>query len=425
MIELDGVTKTYRVYRKKSDWLKEKLVRRRLHQPKTALHDINLRVGTGEVFGVIGRNGSGKSTLLKLVMGVALPDAGAVRVSGRVTGLLELGTGFNSDLSGARNIDFNAALLGMTPAEVAERREDIIAFSELGEAIHDPLRTYSSGMTMRLAFSIAIHAAPACFVVDEALSVGDVHFQQKCLARIREFKQQGGSIMFVSHDINAVKMLCDRAAVLENGRLLAEGTPEEVANNYNRIIAEQDAIHGTPTRAPAAGRDETPPGGGHGFGNGDVTILSGRIAGDVSGGPVVDAGETATIEITARANRDVPRATLGFILRDKFGQDVYGTNTHCLGHSLSLKAGETRCFRFRMPLNIGLGHYSLTAAFHRDVVHTDKCYHWYDRLARFEVSGFRGPRFTGVCRLDPVFSDADAASEAGEEAVGDGAIEHV
>ena len=174
---------------------------------------------------MIGRNGAGKSTLLKLVMGVILPDQGSVSLTGRVTGLLELGTGFNPELPGYENIAFNAALLGMTPAEVAHQRQAIIDFSELGEAIHHPVRTYSSGMTMRLAFSIAIHAKPACFVVDEALSVGDAHFQQKCMKRIKEFRASGGAILFVSHDMNAVKVLCDQVLVLEQGRRFLRERP--------------------------------------------------------------------------------------------------------------------------------------------------------------------------------------------------------
>jgi lipopolysaccharide transport system ATP-binding protein len=417
MIELDRVSKAYRVYQRKSDWLKERILRRPLHQTKAAVRDVSLSVGQGEVLGIIGRNGAGKSTLLKLIMGVALPDTGEVRVSGRVTGLLELGTGFNADLSGADNIDFNATLLGMTPEEIAARRADIVAFSELGAAIDDPLRTYSSGMGMRLAFSIAIHADPACFVVDEALSVGDIHFQQKCMRRIRAFKENGGSIVFVSHDVNSVKVLCDRAALLEQGEVVAVGDPDFAANRYNRLIARMDdetVQVGAPLPAAPAGpasggtaadgtaADGT--GGANGYGTGEAVIEAVEVKGDESGGAILSAGEMATIDVKARAREAISGATLGVMIRDRFGQDVFGTNTHYLGNPVDITAGETLTFRFRCPMNLGPGAYSLTVALHRDNNHLETCYHWCDNLGAFEIAGFHGPRFQGLCRLEPVFS---------------------
>lgn len=439
MIELDGVSKSYRVYRRKSDWLKERVLRRPLHETKTAIKDVSIAVGQGEVLGIIGRNGAGKSTLLKLVMGVAVPDTGSVRVSGRVTGMLELGTGFNPDLTGRENIGFNATLLGMTAEEIEAKREAIVAFSELGDAINDPIHTYSSGMVVRLAFSIAIHADPACFVVDEALSVGDIHFQQKCMRRIKEFKANGGSIVFVSHDLNAVKILCDRAMVLEQGEVVANGDPDHAVNRYNRIIARMegadvDVDHAgldTPEAADGAAPAEeidapvepepepgaTPAGetaadGGRdprtrersSYGTGEIEILSARVAGENSGGEVLASGETAVIELRARARHAVSGATLGILIRDRFGQDIFGTNTYHLGQTVDLEAGAEAVFRFRQPMNIGAGIYSLTAALHRDDHHLDQCYHWCDNLAAFEVAGFVGPRFQGLCRLEPVFT---------------------
>ena len=408
MIELDGVSKVYRVYRRKADWLKERLLRRRYHEPKWALRDVHLRVEAGEVLGVLGRNGAGKSTLLKLIMGVALPDSGTLRVSGRVTGLLELGTGFNPDLSGRDNIAFNATLLGMTPADVAARRAAIIDFSELGAAIDDPLRTYSSGMVMRLAFAIAIHAEPACFVVDEALSVGDVHFQQKCMRRIRDFKAKGGSIVFVSHDLNAIKVLCDRAVVLEQGEVVAAGDPDTAVNRYNRIIARMDAddtevgaplAHPlAPPAAPAPSSDAAPR---NGYGNGAAEITGARIQGAESGGAVLTSGEEATIAIDVRSHAPVTDITLGILIRDRFGQDIFGTNTHHLAAPLTLAPGETARFHFAMPINLGPGLYSLTVALHSGTDHLEACYHWCDNLASFEVAGFVGAPFQGVCRLAP------------------------
>ena len=420
MIELDGVTKTYRIYRRKSDWLKERLLRRSLHQTKAALRDVSLRVADGEVLGIIGRNGAGKSTLLELVMGVALPNSGEIRVSGRVTGLLELGTGFNPELTGNENIDFNAALLGMAPDEIAAKRAAIVAFSELGDAIHDPLRTYSSGMTMRLAFAIAIHADPACFVVDEALSVGDVHFQQKCLRRIRAFKANGGAIVFVSHDLNAVKLLCDRAAVLERGEVVAAGDPEFAANRYNQIIARMDTAEETIAvddpldgeGTPAAPRDPaaSPPAAATSYGTSEVTLRRARVRGAESGGHIVRAGERTVITIDVVAHAKIPDATLGILIRDRFGQDLFGINTHNMDRPVAFAAGERATFRFRMAMNLGPGTYSLTVALHRDDDHLETCYHWCDNLATFQVAGFLGPRFQGVCRLEPTLELIDRDS---------------
>ena len=424
MIRLERVSKVYRVYRRKADWLAERLLGRPRHQAKPALRAVSLSVARGEVLGLIGRNGAGKSTLLKLIMGVALPDSGQVAVAGRVTGLLELGTGFNLELSGRDNIAFNAALLGMRPDEIAARRAAIIAFSELGPAIDDPLRTYSSGMAMRLAFAIAIHAEPACFVVDEALSVGDVRFQQKCLRRIRDFKAEGGAIVFVSHDLNAVKMFCDRAAVLEDGALVAEGSPDAAVNAYNRVLAGRAAgleapEPGTPpagevaegaaerasdgaARAAAAALAKAPPAAA-GYGSGAARIRRAAVRGAASGGPVLASGETVDIVIEAEARAALGDVTLGILIRDRFGQDIYGTNTAQLAAPLSLAPGQRVHFHFRMAMNLGPGSYSLTAALHRGTDHLDGCYHWCDDLATFEVAGFAGPPFQGVCRLEPAF----------------------
>ena len=398
MIVVDNVTKRFRIYRRNGDRLRELLTGRTHHEAKVAVRDVSLRLDEGEVVGIIGRNGAGKSTLLKMVMGVILPDEGNVTVSGRVTGLLELGTGFNALLSGYDNIAFNAALLGMTPAEVARQRDAIIAFSELQAAIHNPLRTYSSGMIMRLAFSIAVHADPVCLVVDEALAVGDAHFQQKCMRRIAEFRKAGGSILFVSHDMNAVKVLCDRAVVLEEGAIAASGTPESAVNYYNRMIAAMEG-EDMALVAPLEQR-------GHAatsYGNGALGIVGGRLIGADSGGSSVASGEVADLVIDVHANQAIDDASLGIMIRDRLGQDIFGTNTHHMGQPLRFAAGEDRRFVFRMPMNLSPGRYTVTVALHSDDTHLSDCYHWCDNLLEFEVAGYLGPRFNGICRLEPTF----------------------
>lgn len=400
IISVRKAGKKYRIYRRQSDRLRELVLRRQLHEEKLAVSGIDIELAPGEVLGIIGRNGAGKSTLLKLVMGVLLPDQGSVELAGRVTGLLELGTGFNPELSGYDNIAFNAALLGMTPGEIARRREAIIAFSELGEAIHHPLRTYSSGMGMRLAFSIAIHADPACLVVDEALSVGDAHFQQKCMRRIKEFRDAGGAILFVSHDMNAVKVLCNRAMVLEDGKTVFSGTPDDAVNYYYRLIA---AMEGEELSLPPPSSHQAGGNGGtaHSYGNGMAGIQGARLIGANSGGASISSGEIADFVFDLAAREELSAVTLGIMIRDRLGQDIYGTNSYFLGRPLSFARGEERRVAIRMAMNLAPGRYTLTAALHDRDTHLNECYHWCDNLLEFEVAGFIGPRFDGLCRLEP------------------------
>lgn len=401
MIAVEHVSKQYRIYNRQSDRLYELLLRRKRHTAKNAVHDIDFTLEAGQVLGVIGRNGAGKSTLLKLVMGVVLPDQGRITLAGRVTGLLELGTGFNPEFTGYENIAFNAALLGMTPSEVAQQREAIIDFSELGASIGHPVRTYSSGMTMRLAFSIAIHANPACLVVDEALAVGDAHFQQKCMRRIKEFRDSGGAILFVSHDMNAVKVLCDRTIVLEEGAAVFSGTPDEAVNYYNRLIANMERREmSLPAPFPAS----TPP---HeevihnSYGTGAVKIQGASVSGTRSGGAIVSSGEISDFVFDLVANEALEAVTLGIMIRDRLGQDIYGTNTFFLDCPLAFAAGERRSVSIRMAVNLAPGHYTLTAALHDHDNHLTHCYHWCDNVMEFEVAGYIGARFEGLCRLEP------------------------
>ena len=361
---------------------------------------MSFQVADGEALGVIGQNGAGKSTLLKLLTGVILPDAGDVRVRGRITGLLELGTGFNPELTGEDNIHANGTLLGMERDELAAKRDAIVAFSELGRFIHEPIKTWSSGMVMRLAFSIAIHAEPDCFVIDEALSVGDAHFQQKCIARIRDFRAAGGSILFVSHDMNAVKMLCDRALLLDGGRVVEAGTPETVVNAYNFLVARLDASERHCLDDDRAAGD---------YGTGQVQISAVEVIGSGSRGATMSAGERAEIRLELQAREAVPDATVGILIRDRFGQDVFGTNSHQLDQPLTLVAGGRYRVVFRLAMALGPGKYTVTAAVHRQETHVDDCFHWRDRAAVFEIAGFSGQRFSGLCGLSAALECHDLA----------------
>jgi len=393
MIRVENLNKTFKLYHSPAYRLKEILLRRVYHQRFEALKNVSFQVDRGETLGIVGQNGAGKSTLLNIMTGVMLPDSGAVQLDGKITGLLELGTGFQFDLTGLQNIYFNGALLGMSKEEISQKVEQIIDFCELGDFISEPIQTYSSGMVMRLAFAVAIHAEPKAFVVDEALSVGDAYFQQKCLKKIEDFRDQGGAIVFVSHDLNSIKVLCDRAILLDHGRILEEGNPEKVINTYNFLLARKakgDEVY--LRQVSDKGQD---------YGNQKVTIPHVKLC-NAQGeeAKVLVCGERVTIEIGLRAHEAVDGVTVGILLRDKFGQDIFGTNTHHLNIPLSLGAGESCLLRYILhELNIGPGKYTLTVAAHKDATHLQECYQWTDLVRAFEVVGNHDFQFIGLSRL--------------------------
>ncbi len=390
VVAVKGVSKGFRLYAKPLDRLKEVILRRSYHQRHEALRDISFDIRPGETLGILGKNGAGKSTLLKLLTGVLLPDSGQINCYGKIAGLLELGAGFDFNLNGIQNIRINGLLLGMTDDEINRLRDEIIEFSELGKYIHEPLRTYSSGMVMRLAFAIGIHASPQCFVIDEALSVGDGRFQQKCIQRIKQFKQQGGAIIFVSHDMNAIKMLCDETIVLEQGKVVYRGAPAEGVNYYYRIMsaAEDQAMLAIDSQDH-----------GHQYGNRKVVCDRVSLIGLGSGSHSLTCGEQAQVDVVFSAQETVMDLTVGIMLRDRFGQDLYGTNTHLLGHELIISAGERKCMRFSFDMHLAPGVYTLSVSLHSQQNHTEDCYHWWDDAVGFEVAGTTGTSFAGVCNL--------------------------
>ncbi|MFN8517562.1 MAG: ABC transporter ATP-binding protein [Chloroflexia bacterium] len=231
-VSVAGLSKAYRLYRRPSDRLRELLwPRRQRGKVFWALRDVSLAIPQGQVLGLIGPNGSGKSTLLQLIAGVLQPTSGAVAAHGRVTALLELGAGFNPEFTGRENIMLNATLLGLTEAEARAHTPEIIEFAGIGQFLDQPVKTYSSGMYVRLAFAIAVSVQPDILIVDEALAVGDAYFQQRCMRRMRQFRDEGKTIIFVSHDTAAVKALCDRAILLREGQIVDDGRPDEVVQH--------------------------------------------------------------------------------------------------------------------------------------------------------------------------------------------------
>lgn len=372
MISVKDISKEFKLYHNPADRLKEIVFRKTLHRKYFALKGVSFEVAEGESMGIVGQNGAGKSTLLKILTRILLPDSGTVQVDGRITGLLELGTGFNFEFTGLQNIYLNGTLLGISKDQLDAKKEAIIQFSELGEFIYEPIKTYSSGMVMRLAFSTAIHADPRAFVVDEALSVGDAYFQQKCMRKIKEFKEAGGSIVFVSHDMNAVKVLCDRALLLEKGHALEAGDPDQVINVYNFLLAKRgkgEEIQFQNTYEAAKS-----------YGNLKVEITAARMLNE--NGEETElfvSGKACTMEISLRAKKTVRDFTVGVLIRDRFGQDVFGTNTYHLKVPLSLKSEQSCTVTYSIKeFNIGAGKYTLNLAVHRDETHVEECYQWLD-----------------------------------------------
>ena len=364
IVRAEKLSKRFRIYRRPADHLKELLYfgRRSYHEPFWAVKDVDLAVERGRCLGIIGENGSGKSTLLRMVAGVVRPTSGNIDVAGRVSALLELGAGFNPLFTGRENIYLYASILGFTDGQTRERIPSIEKFAEIGEFVDRPVKTYSSGMFVRLAFAVAIHMDPDILIVDEALSVGDIFFQQRCIRRIQQLKHQGVTILFVSHDLGVVRSLADRVIWMEHGQIVLEGKTEEVVSKYlaamvtrgRKEIMEEEAI-GKPLIPPsdlelsAEAMARIPkfiehlPNVDHRYGNGKARITGVGIYG-LEGEPAsgVAQGDRICVRISVEFQRDVAHPNVGFMLRNRLGEDVTGTNVMFEGERLAAARGGER-----------------------------------------------------------------------------------
>lgn len=397
LLYVEKVTKIFRTYRSPwhriAGWLGWRVEEPQGH---TVLQKITFRIGSGEAVGIVGRNGAGKSTLLKIVAGTVAPTRGTVRMAGRVSAILELGMGFHPDLTGRQNVYHAAGLLGRTLPEIEERLGEIEAFAELGDYFDEPVRIYSSGMQMRLAFSVATAWRPDLLIVDEALSVGDAYFQHKSFHRIRRYREMGTTLLLVSHDRGAIQAVCDRAILLEKGKMIKDGDPTEVMDYYNALIAQADE-EGIRQTVDEKGEVRT-------FsGNGSVRLESLRLLNDDGEDlEVVEVGAPVTLELDVKIEAFLEELVIGYMIKDRLGQTVYGTNTHHLGKKLEkIGAGEVVRFRVRFHMNIGPGSYSLTVAAHKGADHAAGNYMWLDRVSIFEVANLRHPEFVGTAWLPP------------------------
>jgi ABC-type polysaccharide/polyol phosphate transport system ATPase subunit len=340
-VEFQGVSKSYAIYDSPGNRLKELLSLNRLkrHRDFWALHDLSFHVKRGETFCIVGENGSGKSTLLQTVAGILQPSGGTIAVNGRVSALLELGAGFNPEFSGRDNVYLNGSILGFSTRQIDQRYKDIEEFAEIGAFINQPVKTYSSGMVVRLAFAVAINVDPEILLVDEALAVGDIYFRQRCMRKVHELRAHGITILFVSHAVSDVKAIGDRVLWLDHGRMVEVGEPERVIARYLAAMTQKDSTYqklkagsseprprSGPVRAPEV--VETIPNIDHRFGDGRAEVI-GIAVFDERGRPVrmLEPCSQIVVRISVRAKEDVPLPMVGFMLRNQLGMDFSGTNT--------------------------------------------------------------------------------------------------
>ena len=376
-VRLRGVTRRFRRYSERNQTLKDTLLRRRRSSATDlwVLRDVDLDIPPGQAFGIVGRNGTGKSTLLKLVADIIPPQSGTVESAGRVTSLLELGAGFHPDFTGRENVVMQGTLYGLSQREIDHRLDEIVAFAELAEFVDMPVRTYSSGMFMRLAFSVAAHVDADIMLLDEVLAVGDAAFQRKCIARIFEHRKAGGTLLFVSHDQASVEQVCDRAILLHEGHIAADGPPPEVFVEYNQRL-----LGASPLEAPTAEHGEPPAGS---WGTGRLRIVAVRLLG--SNGPTrrFHRGDELRVEIDVDVAAPIDAPVFEIDLLDSDGHRLFSATTRDYGFVVGRVEGPTQAaFTIRdLPLLEGQFAVSLRATAPDD----NELYHTLEQCLRFEV----------------------------------------
>jgi ABC-type polysaccharide/polyol phosphate transport system ATPase subunit len=409
-LRVEGVAKQYRIYERPADRLKETLTRGRWkwHREFWALKGVSFEIERGTTTGIVGPNGSGKSTLLQIIAGTLDPTHGRVWVAGRVAALLELGAGFNPEFTGVENVYLNAALHGFSKAETARRLPQIERFAEISDFIRQPVKTYSSGMYVRLAFAIAVNADPDILIVDEALSVGDTIFQHRCVRRIKEMQARGTTVLFVSHEPTLVRALCQRAILLYQGEALADGTPTDVLNRYQRLImareaayttgtqgttdtdeAQQDAqaeskrAHDAMERADDEARAPLQCQYRHGDGRAEVVGVE-LLGADDEPVELVESGAPVRLRMRFRFHADVERPVCGFMIRNRHGINVYGTNTEQRNQPLAAaRRGDVLEATFAFDCWLGQEHYFVSVAVHSP---DGAAYDWLDGVLFFRVA---------------------------------------
>jgi len=386
---VQNVSKVFRLYRRPSDRILELLpYSKRVHKGFWALRDVSLAVERGEILGIVGPNGSGKSTLLEIVAGILRPTSGRVVAQGRVAALLELGAGFNPEFTGRENVLVNGEIMGLSRAEIERALPRIAEFADIGEFIDRPVKEYSSGMYVRLAFSTAIYVDPEVLIVDEALAVGDAMFASRSIQKFEELKLRGVTILFVSHDLGLVKRLAHRAVLLVGGRIEAQGSPRDVVNRYIGMVVERQK------RPEGDGEARLPSSFRHGDGASQIESVE-LLNSQGQPAAAVMTGDRVTVRVRARFRREVSDPMVGILIRNRLGIDVFGTNTRLERVDLgAFQAGEQLEVAFRFECLLAQQEYTITAATqHWDGSSQD----WLDDVASFQVADARGA--AGVASL--------------------------
>ena len=358
-IEVKDVVKIYKLYNKPRDRVKEAFGFGKKQQTKLhyALNGVSLKIAKGETVGIIGTNGSGKSTILKIITGVLNPTSGEVHVDGRISALLELGAGFNMEYNGIENVYLNGTMMGFSEKEIEEKLPSILEFADIGDYVYQPVKTYSSGMFVRLAFAVAINIEPEILIVDEALSVGDVFFQAKCYRKFEEFKEQGKTIVFVSHDLSSISKYCDRVFLLNQGNLLGEGKPREMIDAYKRVLVGQYEDAG---EEKAEAEAENP--SALEYGNGQAQILEYYMTDDRGVRTcAIIKGSEFTIHMKVKFTEKVPAPIFAFSIKNVLGVEITGTNTMIEKAFLEgVEPGQVKEITFTQKMSLQGGEYLLS-----------------------------------------------------------------
>ena len=372
-IAVDHVSKMYKLYDKPMDRLKESLglSRQKKYKEHFALDDVSFQVHQGDTVGIIGTNGSGKSTILKIITGVLNPTAGEVRVNGRISALLELGAGFNGEYSGIENVYLNGTMIGFSREEIDAKMDDILSFADIGEFVHQPVKTYSSGMFVRLAFAVAINIEPEILIVDEALSVGDVFFQAKCYRKFEEFKEMGKTILFVSHDLSSIGKYCDRVVLLNQGHKLAEGGAKDMVNLYRKVLVNQlddDEAENPGENMESAPEEDSLQKEKLNL-NPEVLEYGSKLAEIVDFGiydhtglitNAIDKGQQFSVKMKVKFNDDISEPIFAFTIKDLKGTEITGTNTMYENSPVTpKKAGDIQEITFTQMMSLEAGEYML------------------------------------------------------------------
>lgn len=365
-ISVKNVSKLYKLYDKPMDRFKESLgfSKKKLYKEHYALRDVSVEVHRGETVGIIGTNGSGKSTILKIITGVLNPTEGSVEIKGRISALLELGAGFNMEYTGIENIYLNGTMMGFTKEEVDERMDNILSFADIGEFVHQPVKTYSSGMFVRLAFAVSINIDPDILIVDEALSVGDVFFQVKCYHKFEEFKKLGKTILFVSHDLGSISKYCDRVVLLDKGIKKSEGDPKQIVDEYKQVLVAHDDVELDMVSHEEISKEAKESQGWKkeltinpaviDYGEKQAEIIDFAIVddhGDITSN--IQKNTDFTLKMKVKFNQDMQEPIFAFTIKDLQGTEVTGTNTMYENIDVgAVKAGDVRICEFKQKMNL-------------------------------------------------------------------------